>query len=155
MLLVSEEICGLVLETLKQHHQLNKKFKGSLSPAWLHAAGDIKAQLGYLIYSGFINQTPLEWLREYPRYFKSINLRLDKLTGNVSRDRALIQEVKPLWEDYLARLEKQQQQGITDAELTTFRWMIEELRVSLFTQELKTKIPVSAKRLKKQWVKVK
>jgi len=154
MLLISEEICGLVLETLKQHHQLNKKLKGSLSPALLHAAGDIKAQLGHLIYSGFINQTPLEWLREYPRYFKSINLRLEKLGSNVSRDRALIQEIKPLWDDYLARFEKQQQQGIKDAELTTFRWMIEELRVSLFTQELKTKIPVSAKRLKKQWSKV-
>ena len=155
MLLMSEEICGLVLETLKQHHQLNKKLKGSLSPALLHAAADIKAQLGHLIYSGFINQTPLEWLREYPRYFKSINLRLDKLTGNVSRDRTLMQEIKPLWEDYLARLEKHQQQGITDAALTTYRWMIEELRVSLFTQELKTKVPVSAKRLKKQWEKVK
>ena len=125
-----------------------------MSPAWLHAAGDIKTQLGYLIYSGFINQTPIEWLREYPRYFKSINVRLEKLTGNVSRDRALMQEVKPLWEDYLARLEKQQQQGITDAELVTYRWMIEELRVSLFSQELKTKMPVSAKRLKKQWEKV-
>ncbi len=151
MLLISEEICCLILEILKQHHQVNKKIKGSLSPVWLHAAGDIKAQLGYLIYSGFINQTPIEWLREYPRYFKSINLRLDKLTGNVSRDRALMIEVKPLWEEYLARLEKHQQQGIADIELTTYRWMIEELRVSLFSQELKTKMPVSAKRLKKQW----
>jgi len=154
MLLISEEICSLVLETLKQHHQLNKKLKGSLSPALLHAAGDIKVQLSHLIYSGFINQTPLKWLREYPRYFKSINLRLEKLASNASRDRALIQEIKPLWDDYLARFEKQQQQGIKDAELTTYRWMIEELRVSLFTQELKTKIPVSTKRLKKQWSKV-
>ena len=155
MLLISEEICGLVHETLKQHHQLNKKLKGSLSPAWLHAAGDIKEQLSHLIYAGFINQTPLEWLREYPRYFRAINLRLDKLSGGVSRDRALMLEIKPLWDDYLARLEKQQQQGIVDPELTTYRWMIEELRVSLFSQELKTKIPVSAKRLKKQWAKVK
>jgi len=154
MLLISEEICGLLLETLKQHHQLNKKLKGSLSPAWLHAAGDIKTQLGYLIYSGFINQTPIEWLREYPRYFKSINVRLEKLSDNVSRDRTLMMEIKPLWDDYLARLEIQQQQGITDGELTTYRWMIEELRVSLFSQELKTKMPVSAKRLKKQWAKV-
>jgi len=154
MLLISKEICCLILETLKQHHQLNKKLKGSLSPAWLHAAGDIKAQLSYLIYSGFIKKTPIEWLREYPRYFKSINLRLDKLTGNVSRDRALMMEVKPLWEEYLVRLEKQQQQGIIDAELSTYRWMIEELRVSLFSQELKTKMPVSAKRLKKRWSKV-
>ncbi len=154
ILLICEEICTLVLETLKQHHQLNKKLKGSLSPAWLHAASDIKIQLGYLIYPGFINQTPIEWLREYPRYFKSINLRLDKLTGNVSRDRALMMEVKPLWEEYLARLEKHQQQGIVDIELTSYRWMVEELRVSLFSQELKTKMPVSAKRLKKQWSKV-
>ncbi len=154
MLLISEEICHLVLETLTQHHMLNKKLKGSLSPAWLHAAGDIKGQLNHLIYAGFINQTPLEWLREYPRYFKAINLRIEKLAGSVSRDRALIQEIKPLWDDYLARLEKQRQQGIVDPELTLYRWMIEELRVSLFAQELKTKLPVSVKRLKKQWQKV-
>lgn len=154
LLLTSEEICALVLETLKQHHQLNKKLKGSLSPAWLHTVGDIKEQLDYLIYAGFINQTPIEWLREYPRYFKSINYRLDKLSGGISRDRALMLEIRPLWDDYLARFEKQQQQGIVDPELTTYRWMVEELRVSLFSQELKTKIPVSVKRLKKQWAKV-
>ncbi len=154
LLLISEELCQLLLETLQQHHQLKKKLKGSLSPAWLHAAGDIKNQLDHLIYSGFINQTPAEWLREYPRYFKAINLRLEKLAGTVSRDRALIQEIKPLWDDYVARVEKQQQQNILDPELTTYRWMIEELRVSLFAQELKTKLPVSTKRLKKQWAKV-
>ncbi len=154
MLLISEEICHLVLETLTQHHLLNKKLRGSLSPAWLHAAGDIKGQLNHLIYAGFINQTPLEWLREYPRYFNAINLRIEKLAGGINRDRALTQEIKPLWDDYLARLEKQQQQGIVDPELITYRWMIEELRVSLFAQELKTKLPVSVKRLKKQWQKV-
>jgi len=154
MLLISDELCRLLLETLQQHHQLKKKLKESLSPAWLHAAGDIKNQLDHLVYSGFINLTPIEWLREYPRYFKAINLRLEKLTGAVSRDRALIQELKPLWDNYIAHLETDRQQGVINPELTTYRWMVEELRVSLFAQELKTKLPVSSKRLKKQWVKV-
>jgi len=154
MLLVGEEICQLVLETLQQHHQLKKKLKGSLSPALLHAAGDIRIQLDHLIYPGFVNATPIEWLREYPRYFRAINMRLEKLEGGVGRDRALIQEIKPLWDDYLARLEKHRQQGITDLELITYRWMIEELRVSLFAQALKTKLPVSTTRLRKQWAKV-
>ena len=59
-------------------------------------------------------------------------------------------EIKPLWQAYLDRKHKHEQQGIVDAELETYRWMIEVLRVSLFAQELKTKMPVSAKRVKKQ-----
>jgi ATP-dependent helicase HrpA len=147
---VANQLCTLVRDTLEQHHQLNKKLKGKLPPAWLPAIADINEQLKHLIYSRFINQTPFEWLKEYPRYLKAINLRLEKLGGAEARDRVNLLEIKPLWQEYLTRQQKQQQQGIQDAELETCRWMIEELRVSLFAQELKTKIPISAKRVKQQ-----
>jgi len=77
MLLVANEICQLVHDALAEHHRLNKRIKGRVSPAWLHAIADIQEQLRHLIFARFINQTPIEWLREYPRYFKAINLRLD------------------------------------------------------------------------------
>ncbi len=150
MLDVANDLCGMVGKTLAEHHQLNKKLKGNVSPAWLHAVGDIKMQLSALIYPGFINKTPPQWLREYPRYFKAINLRLERLSGGVDRDRAAVLEIKPLWQAYVERQQKHQQQGIVDPQLEIFRWMIEELRVSLFAQTLGTKMPVSAKRLTQQ-----
>ncbi len=154
MLDVANELSGMVGKALAEHHQLNKKLKGNISTAWLHAVADIKFQLSTLIYPGFIKQTPLEWLREYPRYFKAINLRLERLSGGIDRDRAAVLEIKPLWQAYVDRLEKHQQQGAVDPELGRYRWMIEELRVSLFAQTLGTKIPVSAKRLRQQLQRV-
>lgn len=150
ILLVASELCAMVEETLAQHHQLGKQLRGKLPPVWLHAIADINEQLKQLIYNRFINRTPIEWLKEYPRYFKAINLRLEKLAGGEARDRVNMLEIKPLWQDYLDRKQKHEQQGIVDVELENYRWMVEELRVSLFAQELKTKMPVSAKRVKKQ-----
>ncbi len=150
MLDVANELCGMVGKTLAEHHQLNKKLKANVSPAWLHALADIKVQLAALIYPGFIKQTPREWLREYPRYFKAINLRLERLSGAIDRDRAAVLEIQPLWQAYIERSGKHQQLGVDDPQLEKYRWMIEELRVSLFAQALGTKMPVSAKRLKQQ-----
>jgi len=151
MLQVANDLCGMIGATLAEYHQLNKKLKGNLSPAWLHALADIKDQLAALIYPGFIRQTSQEWLREYQRYFKAINLRLERLSGGIERDRAALLEIRPLWQAYLERSEKHRQQGIVDPQLEQYRWMIEELRVSLFAQTLGTKMPVSVKRLQQQF----
>ena len=150
MLAVANELCEMVGATLAEHHQVNKKLKGNLSPAWLQAMADIQEQLVHLIYPHFIKQTPIEWLREYPRYFKAINLRLEKLATAAGRDRVAMLEIKPLWQAYIERRQKHQQQGIVDPQLELYRWMVEELRVSLFAQTLGTKLPVSVKRLKQQ-----
>lgn len=154
MLDVTNDLCEMIGATLAEHHQLNKKLKANLSPVWLQAMADIQEQLSFLMYAGFIQKTPIEWLREYPRYFKAINLRLEKLSGAVERDRINMLEIKPLWQACLERREKHQQQGIIDPELEKFRWMIEELRVSLFAQTLGTKMPVSVKRLKQHLQRV-
>ncbi len=150
LLLVASELCTMVHETLVQHHQLAKRLKGNLPPTWLHAVSDINGQLSQLIYSRFINQTPAEWLKEYPRYFKAINVRLEKLAGSEARDKQNTLELRPLWQFYMDRKKRHEEQGVVDVELDTYRWMVEELRVSLFAQELKTKMPVSVKRVKKQ-----
>jgi ATP-dependent helicase HrpA len=81
--------------------------------------------------------------------------RLEKLSGAVERDTRWTAAVRELWQDYQKRLEKHRKEGISDPELHKFRWMIEELRVSMFAQELKTPYPVSVKRLQKAWEGVK
>ncbi|MDX1692708.1 MAG: DUF3418 domain-containing protein, partial [Ketobacteraceae bacterium] len=93
-------------------------------------------------------------LQEFPRYLQGILMRIDKLQGNVERDQQQIPQVQSLWMDYLERKASLEERGLQDSELETFRWMLEEYRISLFAQELKTRFPVSAKRLAKQWEKV-
>lgn len=146
---VANEVCTMVGATLAEQHQLNKRLKGNVPPMALPAMADIQEQLKYLLYPGFIHHTAMEWLREYPRYLKAINLRLEKLPVAASRDRQHMLEIKPLWQKYLERKARHEKQGIVDPELEKYRWMIEELRVSLFAQELGTKMPVSVKRLEK------
>ena len=77
--------------------------------------------------------------------------RIEKYPGAIERDVRHSAAVKALWQNYKTRLEKHQKSGISDPALQEFRWMIEELRISLFAQELKTPYPVSAKRLQKVW----
>jgi ATP-dependent helicase HrpA len=103
----------------------------------------------------FLANTPDAWLAHYPRFLKAIALRLQKLvTAGHTRDQQNIAEVQLHWQAYLDRARKNREQRIHDPALDHYRWMIEEFRVSLFAQELKTSIPVSAKRLEKQWEQV-
>ena len=89
-----------------------------------------------------------------PRYLKAIQLRLQKHPGNAQRDGKHLATLRELWQQYEARLEKHRKAGVQDEKLSAFRWMLEELRVSLFAQELKTPYPVSYKRLAKAWDEV-
>ncbi|MDK8266091.1 ATP-dependent RNA helicase HrpA [Pseudomonas oryzihabitans] len=150
----AERIARLTLEILKLWHGLQKKFKGRIDLAQAVALNDIKAQLGSLVYPGFVRDTPLEWLKEYPRYLKAIEQRFDKLGGQVQRDRVWSGELAGLWEQYRARAAKHGQEGKRDANLELYRWMLEEYRVSLWAQQLGTRMPVSDKRLNKQWSQV-
>ncbi|KUM44680.1 ATP-dependent RNA helicase HrpA [Pseudomonas sp. EpS/L25] len=147
----AERLARLTLEILKLWHGLQKKFKGRIDLAQAVALNDIKAQLGNLVYPGFVRDTPLEWLKEYPRYLKAIEQRFDKLGGQVQRDRVWSGELAGLWEQYRARAAKHGQEGKRDASLELYRWMLEEYRVSLWAQQLGTRMPVSDKRLNKQW----
>ena len=116
---------------------------------------DIREQLSRLVRPRFLVETPWEWLQHYPRYLAAMRLRLDKLAGpGLARDQRNFQQLEPFWRNYLDRSETHAEQGTSDAELERFGWMLEELRVSLFAQELGTAITVSAKRLEQQWSKV-
>jgi ATP-dependent RNA helicase HrpA len=151
----ANEICGWVNETLALYHGLMRRLKGSVKPAWLKSLGDIREQLQHLVYPGFIAATPYPQLRHLSRYLRAIDLRLTKLEQHAGRDGPLLAQLMPLWQAYEARAEKQRKLGAADPALEEYRWLLEELRVSLFAQELKTAAPVSVKRLEQHWVSIK
>ncbi len=147
----AERLAKLTLEILKLWHGLQKRFKGKIDLAQAMALNDIKLQLSNLVYPGFVRETPAQWFKEVPRYLKAIEQRLDKIGGQVQRDRVWSGELAGYWEQYQARLDKHSQEGKRDPQLVLYRWLLEEYRVSLFAQQLGTKLPVSDKRLSKQW----
>ncbi len=133
-------------DALKRHHNLMKQLKGNVSPAHLMTYSKIKSHLSTLIYPHFLQQTPSEWLSELPRYLHAAEKRLEKLEQNPQADRQRTQQLAPHWDPFEKRINENR-----SAAFTEYRWMVEEFRVSLFAQELGTKKPVSADRLKKLW----
>ena len=110
---------------------------------------EVKAQRDRIVCPGFLARTPWEYLEHIPRYLKGYALRLQKYRANAERDAKHAASVQSLWQDYEARAEADRAAERTRPKLEEFRWLIEELRVSLFAQELRTPFPVSAKRLAK------
>lgn len=124
---------------------------GSLPAAMNRIKREAEEQLGCLLFKGFVSQTPWESLQHLPRYIKAVRLRLEKYPSAVDRDTRHAEAIAQLWGRYQQKLQTEQKLGKVSAKLLEFRWLIEELRVSLFAQELKTPFPVSVKRLEKFW----
>jgi ATP-dependent helicase HrpA len=147
--LVAQELMRLAGTLLAEHASLQKRFANLKNFPELLA--DVQAQVGRLLPKNFLVYWPFEKLSLFPRYLKGIDVRIEKMRNNPARDSQLMAEWKSLagpWErEWLAK----QRGGIPDAQLEEFRWLLEELRVSLFAQELKTPMPVSVKRLQKIW----
>jgi ATP-dependent helicase HrpA len=112
---------------------------------------EVKAARERLVYPGFLARTPWERLEHIPRYLKGHALRLQKYRAGAERDQKHAHTVQAFWNNYEARAKADHEAGRQDPKLEEFRWLIEELRVSLFAQELRTPLPVSAKRLQKFW----
>ncbi|MFV3403164.1 ATP-dependent RNA helicase HrpA [Pseudomonas sp. NY15463] len=150
----AERLARQTLDVLKLWHGLQKRFKGKIDLSQAVALNDIKQQLANLVYPGFVRETPGAWFKELPRYLKAVELRLEKLGSQVQKDRVWSSELANCWAQYKARADKHAQEGKRDEQLTLYRWLLEEYRVSLFAQQLGTKVPVSDKRLSKQWSQV-
>jgi ATP-dependent helicase HrpA len=112
-------------------------------------AADIRSHLAWLVPAGFLLVTPWERLREFLRYFQAIEQRLEKHGQNPKRDAQLAAEVAPLEARYRERVKAER--GLISPGDDEFRWLLEEFRVSLFAQQLKTRVPVSARRLVDAW----
>ncbi|HFC6354846.1 TPA: DUF3418 domain-containing protein [Neisseria lactamica] len=143
---VKEALSRYLQETAAAYAELNGKLgKHPLTHL-------MRQRLQTLLAAGFATRTPWAQWPRLPIYLKAMTLRLEKYSGNPARDAAReadIQELEQMWQEKTDSLIKQ---GLPISDgLAGFRWMIEELRVSLFAQELKTPYPVSVKRLLKEW----
>jgi len=143
-LLIAQEVARTAAGILAAHAELQKKL-AAITKTHPHAAEDIRQQLGRLLAPGWLRSTPWARLQHYPRYLRAIELRLEKLKTDPARDARLMSELAPLLTAWLRAPRP------LDAEQAQFGWLLEELRVSLFAQQLKTPVPVSAKRLAKLW----
>ncbi|WP_253192678.1 ATP-dependent RNA helicase HrpA [Janthinobacterium sp. LM6] len=147
LVLLVNEIARLLSQVLTEFHGLPKRLQNI--PA--AAASDIQSQLQGLVHKRFLTENEYTQLAHFPRYLKAINVRLEKLRADPARDTKLMAEWQSAAAPYLRQAKDRQAGKNTDPKLVDFRWMLEELRVSLFAQELRTPMPVSAKRLQKVW----
>ncbi len=148
----ARETARLAAECLEHGHRLTQLL--AKPQASRQAADDLKTQLRGLVFPGFIAQLPPERLLHLPRYLRAMQRRLDKLASHPARDMQHMRAMAPLLAQYQARRKRQEDAGGVTPELEDFRWRLEELRVSLFAQELKTPEPVSVKRLEKRWAEI-
>jgi ATP-dependent helicase HrpA len=138
-----------VERVLSSARRIEKRIKSAASLALVNALNDIKAQLGQLVYPGFVARTGYAQLAQLPRYLQAIEKRLDKLeAGGVARDNVGMLAVQALEDAYDAALDALVPGTRTPAALAAVKWMIEEFRVSLFAQELGTAFSVSEKRIR-------
>lgn len=149
----AQAIEKLLLDVLKTTVGIKKTLKSQKNALmFAYAASDIKQQISGLLFPGFLYSTQSEWLQEYPRYFQAIAVRMEKVPLQVQKDKVMIAQVQPFWTQYETLVnDKGRNWADANVALQQFRWMLEEFRVSLFAQTLRTKLPVSDKRLQKQW----
>ena len=145
---------AVLLNALRVLAEVRQKQAGGERADWPDTRADIQAQLDSLLAPGFLRDTPVAWFAQYPRYMKALRTRLERVAGQYARDQqhtAMLQALAlPLAEAQRDR------PGLTliCSEACQYRWMLEELRVSLFAQNLGTRLAVSRKRLEEQWQSV-
>jgi ATP-dependent helicase HrpA len=148
--LVAQEVARLAGQVLVEFAAAQRKLRDARLPR--EAQDDVAAQLQRLVGKRFIADVPWSQLQHLPRYLKGVVLRIDKQRADVERDAQRLAELRPLEQRWLRRV--QELKGRRDERLDEFRWLLEELRVSLFAQELRTPQPVSVKRLEKVWAQL-
>lgn len=139
-------------QAIATEYQLLMQKQGQMAASVNRLKRDLDQQVGLLVYKGCFSQTPWEYLQSIPRYLKALRLRIEKHPANPERDGKNAGSVGLIWQKWQDKINAMQQAHLDIPQnLLDFRWLIEELRVSLFAQELKTPFPVSIKRLEKIW----
>ena len=145
--LIGGEYLRLMQDLAAELAQIPKKLQSVRG--WPAAVKDVEGQLRELFAPHFLISVDQSHVKHYVRYVRAVNVRLEKLRNDPARDAARMADIQTL--EAAFRRELSQRKGKVDARLTEFRWLLEELRVSLFAQELKTPMPVSVKRLARVW----
>ncbi|WP_106124940.1 ATP-dependent RNA helicase HrpA [Pseudosporangium ferrugineum] len=136
-----------VRAVLATAYEIGQRLGTTRDPAMVPALADIRAQLKALVYPGFVTDTGWRQLHHLPRYLKGIAYRLDRLGGNLARDRQLMAQLQEIEGEYRELRDELPRGGPADEGLREIRWMIEELRINFFAQSLGTAYPVSDKRI--------
>ncbi|MDD2844914.1 MAG: ATP-dependent RNA helicase HrpA, partial [Rhodoferax sp.] len=148
--LIATEVARLAAVILAEYAVAARKIKDTKNAP--EATADATQQLARLMPKRFLSVTPWASLHHFARYLKAITARLDKYRADPARDLARLKELQPLEQRYTRLLAERK--GVLDERLQEFRWLLEELRVSFFAQELRTPQPVSVKRLEKAWAQL-
>jgi ATP-dependent helicase HrpA len=145
----SRAVVSDVLRVLAEWRDVDRLLSGSADLSMLPALADMKAQVGRLVRRGFVSDVGAAQLRQLPRYLAAVRTRRERLASSLGRDRQLMDQVSALQEAYLHRVEAEVPGRPPSAELVRVRWMLEELRVSLWDQTRGTAYPVSDTRVRK------
>jgi ATP-dependent helicase HrpA len=146
---VADRLAALVLEVLREWRAVRGCLEELASPTFSDAVADIEAQIAGLLRADFLATTPRAWLDELPKYFKAIERRVERLRGNVQRDAELARKARR-FNQALGDLMREPAAPAARPAIEQLRWMIEEFRVSLHAQELRTSVRVSEQRLAEQ-----
>lgn len=147
--IATQEVATWLPKLAEQVHQVRLLLEKPPS-SWACVIDDVREQEAALLHTEFLSSTPWMWLKEIPRYLQSIRARIDKLTnGGVAKDQKLSEPVKVAVLRYQELCESQTQASTGALQLDEVRWLIEELRVSIYSQQLGTKVSVSPKRIEK------
>ncbi len=145
---VAEGAFRLLQEIAAAHAALSQRI-AALPPAHARLAAFVRARRDALVHSGFLRATPWAQLGHLPRYLTALDRRIAKALENPTRDAKHAAAVAEMWRRYDERVARQRRDGPPEPRLEALRWLLEELGVSLFAQELKTPFPVSFKRLER------
>jgi ATP-dependent helicase HrpA len=148
--LIAQELQRLAATIVAEHAQLQKRLAAA-QKAFPQATDDVRGQCARLLAPHWLARTPWERLQHLPRYLKAAAARLEKLRADPARDAQRAAQVAPLEQAWRREMAARSKYGEPAPDLEQFGWLLEELRVSLFAQELRTPVPVSAKRLAKLW----
>lgn len=149
----AQSVGSVIPDMMETYHEVQLAMTDLAGTRFRQTHDDIKLQLDRMMHPSFISDTPWPWLSQFTRYLKGIVMRIDKLKHGQSQNEAAIREL----EEYWRRVEACDEASATVdlKELSEFRWMLEEYRVSVFAQSLGTRVKVSPQRLEKQWSKTK
>ena len=145
--LIASEVARSAGQVLLEYAAAARKLRDTRAPK--EVADDVQAQLARLVPKRFLMTTPWAQLAHLPRYLKAVTMRLEKWRSDPARDAQRLAELRPAEQRYWRLVAERK--GVADPRLDEYRWLLEELRVSLFAQELRTPQPVSLKRLDKVW----
>ncbi len=151
---IANEMCEATAAAFEQHRQVAKRIEGSVSLSWVEAIGDMKDQIGQLIYPGFVTATGLSRLKRLSVYFQAMGRRLDAIDQSPDKDRRARAELLPIWEQFKALPSTRDDDAVYRQQHSDLRWSFEELRISLFAQDLGTTEKVSVARLESRLKKL-